>query len=45
VGVTDINVAKEIEQRADVVEILWSVAFVFHGILILQWVKRFHHCH
>jgi len=36
VGVTDINMAKEIVQRADVVEILWSFAFVFHGILILQ---------
>jgi hypothetical protein len=36
VGVTDINVAKEIVQRADVVEILWSFAFVFCGMLILK---------
>jgi hypothetical protein len=34
-GVTDISLAKEIVQRADV-EILWSFAFFFHGILILQ---------
>jgi hypothetical protein len=36
VGVTDISLAKEIVQRADVIEILWSFAFVFHGILMLQ---------
>lgn len=35
-GVTGITVAKEILHRADVVEILWSFAFVFHGILISQ---------
>jgi len=45
VGVTGINVAKEIVQRPDMVEILWSFGFVFHGLLILQcgnsWLKDF----
>ena len=35
VGVTDINVAKQNMQKADVVEILWSFVVV-HEILILQ---------
>jgi hypothetical protein len=30
------DVAKEHVQKADVVEIVWSFAFVFHEILILQ---------
>jgi hypothetical protein len=36
VGVTDIDVAKESVQKADVVEILWSFAPFFHEILVLQ---------